>query len=177
MAKSLVKRLRYIAERYGPYILAVAITLIAIWKKINYIDTDNMDNALGGVLTAVSLIVGFIAAILPVILGMKNDSKVVVYVFQRDSDKLFLKYIKSAIMTGLVTIVISIMIYFRESYINTVVYRYIFYAWIFFLLLFLGCTYRAVSRMLQLIFTNDDELPVFTKKEETAEMKTYKNKR
>ena len=72
----------------------------------------NFNDALDGGATVVALIIGFLGAILPVILGMKNESKFVKYVFEKDKKRLFKKYIKATIITGLVSLCLTIIMYF-----------------------------------------------------------------
>lgn len=79
---------KYYYERFSPYVFSFVVVLILYKKNINFIENVNMDNALDGVNTLGALIIGFLGAILPVILGMKNESKMVKYVFEKDSEKL-----------------------------------------------------------------------------------------
>ena len=168
-----MRYVKYIIERSFPMTLAIGITFLAYIAKINYITDNNLNDALTGIITAASLIIGFIGAILPVIFGMKDNSKVVVYLFHKDKERLFLKYIKSTIWSGLVLIMVSVVMYFQKSFESTFIHQYYFYLWIFCLTLFLGYTYRCVSRMLQLMFADDDAIKSQKRKEETPKMKAH----
>lgn len=117
-----------------------------------------MNDALSGVITVCSIIIGFLGAILPVILGMRNDSKVARYIFELDEDKLFLKYTKVTLLYGLILIMISVLLYFREDLSHG---KAFFYAWVFMIVLFLVATYRSVGNMMTLIFMGDKQ---FTRK-------------
>ena len=98
-----------------PYIVAaISVHLIRKSCAIEFFSSENLNDALTAIITVTSIIIGFIGAILPVILSMKNDSKVVQYVFQRDKRKLFLEYIKSTLAIGFLLIVCSIIPYFSD---------------------------------------------------------------
>lgn len=165
---------KYYYEKFGPYIFSFMVVFVLYKKDINFIENKNMDNALDGINTLGTLIIGFLGAILPVILGMKNESKMVKYVFEKDSKKLFLKYIKITLAMGIITVLATILMYFRDDF-NIKIKRIYFYVWAFFVLLFLLLTYRCLVNMLELIFSNDkDLLPPYRK--ETEEQNEKKRK-
>ena len=71
----MIKDLRYYAERMAPYVISFVAPVI-LWRyDINYIENGNFNDAIDGVNTVAALIIGFLGAMLPVILGMKNESK------------------------------------------------------------------------------------------------------
>jgi len=149
---------KYFVEKFYPILLALCIVLIMKYYDINYIGDKNMDNAIEGVLTVSALIIGFVGAVLPVVLSMKNDSKFVKYIFEKDKNKLFMKYMKITLMSGLLTITISVSLYFRDDFSATKLYNHIFFVWSFFIVLFMLSTYRCINHMLNLIFSSDNEI-------------------
>lgn len=153
-----MEKLKYYFERGYPYIISVITFMLLYRYKINFMFNPNFNDAIDGISTIGSLIVGFLGAILPVILGMKNESKFVKYVFENDINKLFLKYLKEDIIFGLLTLFISFVLYFRDEAVFTTIKAYIFYFWTALIILFLLLTYRCLSKMLSLIFSSDDEL-------------------
>lgn len=153
-----MERIRYYRERSYPYLISIIVFILLYKYKINFISNRNFNDAIDGISTISSLIIGFLGAILPVILGMKNESKFVKYVFENDTNKLFLKYIKENIVFGLLTLFVSFMLYFKEEIIFQNVKCYLFYFWSSLIILFLILTYRCLSKMLSLIFSSDNEL-------------------
>ena len=153
-----MERIRYYRERSYPYLISIIVFILLYKYKINFISNRNFNDAIDGISTISSLIIGFLGAILPVILGMKNESKFVKYVFENDTNKLFLKYIKENIVFGLLTLFVSFMLYFKEEIIFQNVKCYLFYFWSSLIILFLILTYRCLSKMLRLIFSSDNEL-------------------
>lgn len=153
-----MERIRYYRERSYPYLISIIVFILLYKYKINFISNRNFNDAIDGISTISSLIIGFLGAILPVILGMKNESKFVKYVFENDTNKLFLKYIKENIVFGLLTLFVSFMLYFKDEIIFQNVKCYLFYFWSSSIILFLILTYRCLSKMLSLIFSSDNEL-------------------
>lgn len=152
--------MRYYFERGYPYLMgSISIILLKIFE-VNYISSNNLTAALDCVSTICSLIIGFLGAILPVILGMKNESKFVKYVFENDKNKLFLKYIKETIFAGLITLLISVAMYFSKDIILSIVYKNVFCVWCGAVVLFIFLTYRCLDKMLELIFSSDSNIGI-----------------
>lgn len=151
MLDRLKERIKYSFERLYPYVLSVIVVLLIKKQKIEFLSCENLNSALDAVNTLTALIIGFLGAILPVILGMKNESKFVKYVFEKDEEKLFLKYIKITIVIGLLLVLTTISMYF-VSLIQEKEQQSLLYIWMFLICLFLLSTYRSLSNMLNLIF-------------------------
>lgn len=149
---------KYYIEKYYPVFLSLGIVFIMKYNNINYIHNENMDSAIEGVLTVSALIIGFVGAVLPVVLSVKNDSEFVKYIFEKDKNKLFMKYIKTTLMSGLLTITVSVLLYFRNCFSGSILYNYVFLVWSFCVILFVLSTYRCISHMLNLIFLSDNEI-------------------
>ncbi len=163
-----MKEIALLKERMYPYIVAaISVHLIRKSCAIEFFSSENLNDALTAIITVTSIIIGFIGAILPVILSMKNDSKVVQYVFQRDKRKLFLEYIKSTLAIGFLLIVCSIIPYFSDLYEDTYFYKNWQYVVIYMLICFLCATYRCLNNMLNLIFKSENDLPSSLIKEES----------
>lgn len=97
-----------------PFAISILIIIPFLVIKNNIYRSENINAALEAVITVASLIIGFLGAILPIIMSMKNDSKLVKYVFEKDKDKLFLKYIKHTLIVGIIVIVVAVTIFFRD---------------------------------------------------------------
>lgn len=98
MKEKIIRSIGLIWERLYPYIIAVIVTVVVVKNKLNYVDNSSINDAANAVLTVASIIIGFIGAILPVILGMRNDSAFVKYVFSMDKENLFSKYVKEVLV-------------------------------------------------------------------------------
>lgn len=151
------KKSKYYFERLFPYVISLIVVLGMKKFKICFVENSNLNNALDGVATATTLIIGFLGTMLPVILGMKNESKFVKYVFEKDDKRLFLKYIKSTLLSALSLLCMTILMYFHTDFVVSLK-KALFYVWTYLLFTFLLCTYRSLSNMLNLIFSKDSDL-------------------
>ena len=140
--------MKKLIEMLYPYVLSVVIFVLFKFVKNSLYQSKNINDALDAVITVSSLIIGFLGAVLPVIMSMKNDSKLVKYVFERDKDKLFLKYIKQTLIVGVLVIIVSVTVYFRDQYKGTWYEKWNIPILAYMLSCFLLCTYRCFSNML-----------------------------
>lgn len=134
--------MKKLIEMLYPYVLSVVIFVLFKFVKNSLYQSKNINDALDAVITVSSLIIGFLGAVLPVIMSMKNDSKLVKYVFERDKDKLFLKYIKQTLIVGVLVIIVSVTVYFRDQYKDTWYEKWNIPILAYMLSCFLLCTYR-----------------------------------
>jgi hypothetical protein len=148
----------YIWERIYPHVIAVVATVILVIIKFNPLESAKIDALVDGIVTLDSIIIGFIGAVIPVILSMKNESKLVKYVFERDSDGLFKKYISETIGYGLFDICISLTIYTKDIILNRYVKYGLSLIFLYSFFVFILSTYRSMTCMLKLIFSSDDSI-------------------
>lgn len=145
-------------EKVWPFALSTGIVIVLIIFKIEFADSKALETALTGIITIAALIVGFFGTILPVIIGIKNESTFARYVFERDKNKLFLKYIRSTLWIGILLMAFSVILYFAGDYTIKYADKVLFYAdaWLF--ISFLACIYRSMNHMLKLVFLTDADL-------------------
>lgn len=150
----------YYAERSYPYAVSIFITII-IWMLNNKLSNaifmdEGFEKMVESSINVVTIIIGFLGAILPVILSMKNEVEVVNYLFEEvDKDQLFKKYIVSTIYMGIMTLFISSIIFVKGSFDQYErVYKIINITWIFFYIVFLLSTLRSMTHMVNVIFIN-----------------------
>lgn len=155
--KKISMRLKYLSERGYPYIIALIATITCEYIGFNMmVDEEGFTELLNGLITLDSIIIGFLGAVMPVILSMKNESKFVKYVFEKDEENLFCKYLKITLLLGICNVVFCLVLQVRKTIL--IEYRLMcYYAWIFFTIVFLMATYRSVSYMIALIFSKDEE--------------------
>lgn len=151
-------KVEYVWERSYPHVIALCLTLIFIFIGFNPIKSENVDALIEGIVTLDSIIIGFIGAIIPVILSMKNESKLVKYVFDKDEDGLFKKYISETIGYGLIDVCVSLTVYTRDIIANKYVIIVLDWLFIYAFILFILSTYRSMVCMLKLIFSDDKQI-------------------
>lgn len=152
------EKLKLIFERTFPYWIPVIVIRI-MWRfSINFYNSENLGDVLDACTTVIALIIGFLGAILPVMLGMKNESKFVKYVFEKDTKKLFLHYIKATIIVGLICLTSTMSLYFVDDFTEKDYGYDLFYLWVGLFIMFLLLTFRSLNNMLTLVFTPDSVL-------------------
>lgn len=152
--------IKYYIERLYPYVIALVISLIIKKLKITFEYNPNFNDVLTGIITINSIIIGFLGAVMPVVMSMKNESKFVKYVFEKDVNNLFVKYMKATIKFGLLNAGITLVMYVRTSIKNSVAQEFLKYSWLWLSILFFILTYRCMGHMMSMIFAKDeDDLP------------------
>lgn len=147
---------KYLIERLSPYLVAIIVVGLCRFYKFNMMDDKNYKELLNGLVTLDSIIIGFLGTVMPVILSMKNESKFVRYVFEKDKNNLFCKYLKVTILLGIINVVFSLLMHVRCTMVVPLRMKS-YYGWIFVSTAFLVATYRSMSYMISLIFTRDSE--------------------
>lgn len=148
----------YVWERIYPHLISLVITLVLYFIPFNVLKSKNIGDLVNGIVTLDSIIIGFMGAIIPVILSMKNESKFVKYVFDRDSDGLFKKYISETIGYGLLDVCISLIVYIKDIISNKYILKVLSVLFVYAFFLFVTSTYRSMSCMLKLIFLEDNKI-------------------
>lgn len=156
----------YWIERVYPYIIAGCITIGTTVLKFDPLKSSNINEMIEGMVMLDSIIIGFIGAIIPVILSMKNESKLVKYVFEKDKDNLFRKYMSITIGIGLIDVTVSLLVYTKDIINQEWVLFGLRIMFIYFFVLFLLCTYRSMTCMLKLLFSEDKKIELANKLEE-----------
>lgn len=154
--KNIIYIIRYNCERVYPYMLAGAVTGMVVLNKINLYNSNDFNEVLNGLVTLDSIIIGFLGAIVPVIVSMKNESKFVRYVFEKDRKNLFTAYLKVTIFWGLFNAVLSLLMHTRDVMAAP---ANMYYLWVCVTVIFLSTTYRSMSYMMVLAFSRDELYP------------------
>ena len=160
-----------IIERIYPYFIAFCFTALWFIYGHNLSNSLGFNNALDSTSTLCSILLGFVSAILPVVLSMRNKGNYIDNVII-NGGYLLKSYCAEDIISGLTLIVINIINYFRCD-INEKVSYFLFYIWIFGLITFILCTHRCIYFLLRLVFPKEiiDAIP-----EESEAEKLYKTK-
>lgn len=166
----------YWIERVYPYIIAGGITISITVLKFDPLKSNNINAIIEGIVMLDSIIIGFIGAIIPVILSMKNESKLVKYVFEKDKDNLFRKYMSITIGVGLIDVTVSLLVYTRDIINQEWVLFSLRIMFIYIFVLFLLCTYRSMTCMLKLLFSEDKKIELTNKLEEEKSKKLWEKR-
>lgn len=151
-----IQRALYVMERTYPYVVALVSVILCKNFKFNMMISKEYTELLNGLVTLDSIIIGFLGAVMPVILSMKNESKFVKYVFEKDKKNLFCKYLKVTILLGILNVVSCLVMHVKDAIPDNYWIKF-YYVWIFITVVFLTSTYRSMSHMITLIFTKDEK--------------------
>lgn len=151
------KKIKMYIERSYPYVYSFIVCIVIHHIKFNFLENENMNELIDGIVTLESIVIGLIGAIIPVVLSMKNESKFVRYVFEKDSKGLFRKYMTVTIGGGLLSITTSLLMFIRDEFSAKFLVN-LYYIWIFLVILFLFSTYRSMKYMIALIFIPDEDI-------------------
>ena len=132
-------------ERAYPFGIAFVFTFAAWVFNINYISDNRLFEALNGILTVTTLIIGFWGAVFPLVLNAKNEIKAVKRVFDIDKNGLYYEYMYVMLLSGMFLIITTISAYFRDSYLGTIYYKSIFYILVFLFVFFICATFIVFS--------------------------------
>lgn len=148
------KKVSLCIERLYPYILALVFCAVLYIKEFDFSDNGNMNSFIEGVVTMEAIVIGLIGAIIPVILSIKGESKLIQYVFKNDKHGLFRKYLTITIGCGLLSVAFSLAMYIRDEY-SGMIRMIIYNIWLYLIILFLLLTYRSMKYMIFIIFNPD----------------------
>ena len=139
-------------EKNFPWIIAILLAIAICLTGLNLLESKHMESALTAMITATSLIVGFIGAALPVIISLKNESPLVAYIFEHDKANLFYEYTRSAIFSGVFLILAAIVAYFHDLFFQSFLYTKYSFILVFFLVYFMLNALRCLLFLLKAAF-------------------------
>lgn len=149
----MIERGKYLYEKCYPYVFALLVCYVANRYKIINTEYEEIKDALEAAITVSALIIGFIGAILPIIMGIKSESEYIKAVLESDTKNLFIKYIHATVSSGLFLIGITFILYLKKHSEETVNMEV--YIWIYLLIVFLLSTYRCIAIILKLLFSKE----------------------
>lgn len=121
--------------------------------------SDQLSDALTGILTFTTLILGFIGVLLPAIMGMKKESDLVGKFFRRVSPKRFSSFVRNNIIAGLLlTICVVVMFFVKDLLENEFTKTAMFISWatLFFIIYFVFTTFCVLNLLLRLLIEDSN---------------------
>ncbi len=157
-------------ERIYPYMAAVCVILLWLFFGYDLSQSIGFDNALDSTSTMCSIILGFVAAILPVILSLRTKGNYIDKVI-KNGGSLLKSYCVESIVSGFLLLVVNMLNYFRYDT-RSLVRSLLFYAWIVFVTVFIFCSIRSMYFLIRLIMPKENINPI---PEESEAEKRYKD--
>lgn len=121
--------------------------------------SDQLSDALTGILTFTTLILGFIGVLLPAIMGMKKESDLVGKFFRRVSPKRFSSFVRNNIIAGLLlTICVVVMFFVKDLLENEFTKTAMFISWatLFLIIYFVFTTFCVLNLLLRLLIEDSN---------------------
>jgi hypothetical protein len=145
-------------ERLYPLILSGIIGSIILLNGLKP-NLQGFEKVLDGIITFSSIVVGFLGALLAVILSLSN-TEVVKYVYSYTRDRtisknkkiVFLSYCRQAIYFGFLCVLLSISMYLiKDKKVLTEFQELAFYSWVYISLIFIGCSVRIINLLMLIL--------------------------
>nr|WP_302663382.1 hypothetical protein [uncultured Agathobaculum sp.] len=116
--------------------------------------SDNLSDALTGILTFTTLILGFVNVLLPAIISMKKESDLISKFFRHISTKCFSDFIRNNILVGLCLIICTVIMFFVNDFQKSNCEKIaIIVSWttLFFWIYFIVTTFDVLNSLLRLL--------------------------
>lgn len=145
-------------------IVCLMFTLLLHWLDGNKFmmlvaTSDRLPDALTGILTFTTLILGFIGVLLPAIMGMKKESDLVGKFFRRVSPKRFSSFVRNNILAGLLLTICVVVMFFAGDFLDndfTRIAMFISWTTLFFGIYFVITTFCVLNLLLRLLVEDSD---------------------
>ena len=156
-------------SNYGMEIIKIAACIVITGilcfydccKKKNIIfsiiKSEHLTDALTGMLTFATLMIGFLGVLLPAVVSMRKDSDLISNFFKIVPPKRFSAFIRSNIIASLALNICSVIMFFSEDMINTNHIHFAFLTgWLTILsaIYFVVTTYSVLNTLLRLLIDN-----------------------
>lgn len=135
-----------------PWLVCLIISVVALLLNFSY-KAKNFDKVLESVITFGSIILGFLGALLGIIITIKN-SDIMQEIHKKEQDKLLKSYFSESLSFGFAVIIFSIILQLLLDE-DLVFASCIFFLWMFSLFVFLFSSYRIVSLLMKILFKAD----------------------
>lgn len=157
-------------ERTHPYLIAICVTTLWFFFGKDLSQSNGFDNALDSTSTMCSILLGFVAAIFPVVLSLRTKGNYIDKVIV-NGGSLLKSYCIESIASGFVLIAVNTLNFFRFDT-RLLIKMILFYFWIFSVTVFIFCSIRCMYFLIRLILPNEAINPI---PEESEAEKKYKD--
>lgn len=154
-------------EKFYPYAFALLIAILGVLCLIlNVKIIDDIDTILNATISFVSIILGFLGALIALIFSLDNNP-IVNYIFRNKHYKSLMKcYFKVSINSGFIAILITVIMFFRNTIRNIgflninfdLLIDIIKIVWIYYVVLFSLSSYRMINIILKISFTSKEDI-------------------
>ncbi|EMI10380.1 hypothetical protein [Anoxybacillus gonensis] len=148
------KTLLLTIEIFFPIVLSLGTSFLLIKLGFHY-SVKNFDKVLDGSITFSSIVIGFLAALLGVLVSIR-DAHIVKKIFSVREKKLFRHYFYEAILLGFLVVIISAALHiFRET--RSTLSFCLFSFWNFITFFFLFSSVRIIHVLMLILFKSNEK--------------------
>jgi H+/Cl- antiporter ClcA len=135
-------------------ILIAGVATYILYKLDFTFKVKNFDKVLDGAITFSSIVVGFLGALLGILVSIK-DSNIVKAIFVTNEKYTIKYYFNETFIVGLLVVISSCVMHVLREY-NTVWTDIFFYSWIILFSWFLPSTYRIINVLMTVFFKSNN---------------------
>lgn len=140
---------------HGVYPLLISIVLTIAGNLIGFThNVKNFDKVLDSSVIFSSIVVGFLAALLGILISIRNTD-IVKALFQERSIKTLKYYFYEAILLGFIVVILSSTLYLLKGK-ETIISDIVFYIWSILVFWFVPSTFRIVDVLMSIFFNAND---------------------
>lgn len=145
------KKYEYV-HLFVPGLISMGIVFLTMRSGINY-NFKNLDKVLEGTTNFSSILLGFLGALLGILLSIK-DSDIVRYIFDQKGSSWLKFYFNESFIFGLIVVILSavMQVFIDES---SSFAKVLFLSWIFSLTYFMYSTFRIVRFLMKIFFNSN----------------------
>lgn len=138
------------------FIIALLTAAALFFMGINS-DIHNFDKVLDGAINFSSIVLGFLGALLGILLSIK-DSEIVKAIFRNNGKSLLKYYFNESFITGLLVVILSSIMHIvrKDKGDPTLLADIMFYVWVTIVVFFIFSTYRIVNILMNVFFKAND---------------------
>lgn len=138
-----------------PYLISAIFTVLLFFTGFNY-SSNGFEKILDAAITFSSIIVGFLGALLGILISIK-DSKIVKDIFDTKEKYTLKHYFEETFLIGIGIVVLTCSMYVLINIKNKIVIDIFYYSWLFITLLFIPSSYRIISLLMSVFFNSNND--------------------
>lgn len=149
-------------EQFYPYFFATIAAVLCFLLRFfsspsnNLINVSNLSDALTAAITAISILIGFLGTMIPVILSARTTPSAVNEILAQDTQNLFPKYLEQTLILGIISLISTILSFFLNVK-DELAFNILLSLLLWVLTSFLLCAFRSFHLIIKLLFQNSSD--------------------
>lgn len=144
-----------LAERIYPVLAGLIGAAGILWFNLGLSSVKKLDAILNSAITVSSIIIGFLAAMVSVLISI-SGKRIMKRIREKGAESLLTWYIREAIISGFIVAVFSTILYMFVDY-DGKSSVYLLATWTFLITYFVLCSYRIINVMMNILAAIPEE--------------------